>query len=89
MNGLACRGRCEAEVQALVELQRRSKTSYDKAAAAATRTAIWMSLMGLVFVIGGLLTLKTVGVGSLIFGALFLLGAAFQFITARRYRRVD
>ncbi len=81
-NGLACRGRCEAEVKALVELQQRSKTGCGKA-------AIWLGLMDLVFVVGGLLTLKTVGVGLLIFGAFFILGAALQSITVRRYRRVD
>lgn len=88
-NGLACRGRCEAEVQSLLEVQRRSKTGYQKAAGAASRTALWMALMGMMFLAGGLLTFKSGGPPMLIFGAFFLLGAVFQFISARRFRRVD
>jgi hypothetical protein len=88
-NGTACRGRCEAEVQALVELQQRSKTGYQKAASAAGRTALWLSLTCLAFVAAGLVAWNSGGGMLLFFGAVFLLGAVFSYITARRFRRVD
>lgn len=88
-NGLACKGRCEAEVQSLLEVQQRAKTGYQKAAGAAGRMALWMALMGVMFLAVGLLTLKSAGPVMLVFGLFFLLGAAFQYVSARRFRRVD
>jgi len=88
-NGMACQGHCETEVKALVELQQRNKTAYQKVVGAANRSALWLGLMGVAFVAAGLVMWKSGGVVALFFGLFFLLGAAFQLVTARRYRRVD
>ena len=86
---LACKGRCETEVTAMNELAHRAKSTFEKAADAYTKTAVFMALSGLLFTGLGAFTFKKGGFIALGLGLLFLLGAAIYFHSARRYRSRD
>lgn len=86
-NGVACKGRCEAEVAALSDLQQRNKTAYLKAANAYNKQAILMAGFGSLAALVGLLAGPSeAGLAALIVGGLFFLGAWLYYTTARRYK---
>ena len=89
MLSLACKGRCETEVTVMNDLTHRAKSSFEKAAGAYTKTAVFMALSGLLFTGLGAFTFKNDGFIALGLGLLFLLGSAFYFHSARRYRSRD
>ncbi len=88
-NGVACKGRCEAEVAALSDLQQRNKTAFEKAAGHFMRAGIMTGLIGLFLSASGVVWWNQGGWFSFLFGAVFLLGAFFMFGTSRRYRSVN
>ncbi|HKY62556.1 MAG TPA: hypothetical protein VJR29_03980 [bacterium] len=47
--GLACKNRCEAEVEALWQIVQRGKSAYQKTAGAYFRVALFSALMGILF----------------------------------------
>ncbi len=87
-NGLACRGRCEAEVEALDRIVQRSKTAYAKAGALYQRGAFVLAALGFAMVGYGLL-----GAGDPVFflllGGLMFAGAVSQYLSGRRYAADD
>jgi len=85
-NGLACRGRCEQQVESINDIIERNKTGYQKAAGAYAGNAILYVLLGLILVIVGALT-PPAGWFLLAFGVIFLLGAALQYGTSRKFLR--
>lgn len=89
-NGLACGGRCEAEVGAVNELIQRNKASHQKTSGAYAQYALWLTLAGMVFIGYGLLESRRGG--TLLFallGLIFLLGAFFSYSSSKKFRRAD
>src|ERR1044072_4794704 len=72
-NGIACKGRCENEVNAINQIINRNKTSYKKTSAAYTRNALTYLLMGIVFGVWGAAEMgarRMLGMGRLALGAI-------------------
>jgi len=90
MEGVACRGRCEEKVRALIALQDRALRSFGIAAGAYTRSAVFIALMGILFFgYGYRFTDANPGLKFFleVFGALFILGAAFYAYAAAKYKK--
>ncbi len=83
-NGLACRGRCEAEVEALDQIVQRSKTAYAKAAGLYQRGAYVLAAFGFFFLAYGVLS-PGANTFFLVMGAVMFAGAVFQYRSAQRY----
>jgi hypothetical protein len=87
--GIACRNRCEADVAALNKLVARGRTAYQRTSSTLLRTAIFLLLLGEVFLILGINS----SIGSrpnyflIIMGALFFVWGVLSFISARRIRK--
>jgi len=90
-NGMACIGRCEAEVAAVNEAIQRGKKSFEKAANTYFKMALWVALLGGCITAGGVITSAKGGKGggSILIGLIFLLGAAFYYSSGREYRSRD
>ena len=90
-NGMACVGKCEAEVVAVNEMIQRGKKAYDRAASTYSKIALWIALLGLCILTGGVITSSKGGEGggSILFGLIFLLGALVYYTSARKYRSRD
>jgi hypothetical protein len=82
--GVACRGKCEADVAALNLVIQRSKSAYQKTGAAYRRNAIALLICGLLFAGFGLLPV----IVSQSYGAFFMvpLGAVFLLWSFFSYR---
>lgn len=92
LNGVACKNRCEAEVEAINYLIDRNKTSYQKVSSAYSRNALIFLLMGILFFAFGVIDIAqnpTFGWLSLLCGIIFLIGALFYFSTGRKYIQKD
>jgi len=92
--GIACRGKCEADVAALNLMLERSKTVCQKTGVAYRRNALAVLIMGVVFIgIGLLPVLVGGGCGlSLIvvpFGCVFLLMAFFNYRSGKQISNVE
>ncbi len=90
--GTACKQRCEENVAALNVIVERSKSAYAKAGRVHKRHAIWLLILGLVFIgFGGLPILLSRNYGAsfmVVFGIVFLLGALFSFTSGRQIASV-
>jgi hypothetical protein len=86
-NGLACRARCEAEVQALNEVIQRNKTAYKKTQSAYARTAIFYAVVGGLCLFGGLVDWRGFGWVLTPAGLVFLLAAWLHYSTGRNFER--
>ncbi len=89
---LACKGRCEAAVASLNELNDRAKTAYHKAAGSYTKIATVIGLTGLLFTVVGIMMRKADFITLLVFtplGLVFLLCSVFFFHSAKQYRSRD
>jgi hypothetical protein len=82
--GVACRGKCEADVAALNLVIQRNKTAYQKAGAAYRRNAVATLIVGLLFLGFGMLPVLV----SQDYGAIFLapLGCVFLLWSYFSYR---
>jgi len=83
-NGLACRGRCEAEVEALDQIVQRSKTAYAKAAGLYQRGAYVLAVFGFACVGYGVLS-PGPNTFFLVIGAVMFAAAVFQYRSGQRY----
>lgn len=85
----ACKNRCEADVTTLNDLVQRGSTAYQKTSSNMSRAAFFILLLGMVFLVIGLLT----SVGSrpnyfcIVMGILFIAWGISQFVSARRFRQ--
>jgi len=89
-NGIACRNRCEVEVQALDRMIQRGKTAYSTTGRLHSRSAVVLALMGGIMLLWGLASASAGGgwfLGSM--GAVILLGAGLQYFNGRRFARQD
>ncbi len=92
LNGIACKNRCEDEVNAVNHLINRSKTSYQKASSAYSRNALIFLLLGILFLAFGgkdISANSTFGWFSLLAGIIFLIGALFYFSIGKKYGQKD
>lgn len=91
-NGIACKGKCEEEVNYLNTILSRSKNknAYQKVSESYKRNSLIYLLLGLVFIAFGILEMKK---GMALFmlpaGAVFLLGAFFNYSTGKKYLKKD
>ena len=92
VNGIACKNRCEAEVEAVNQIIERSKTSYQKTSSAFSRNAIVYLMFAVVF--GFWALIRSGGSPGLVWTMLaiaivFLIASLFSYSTSRRYLKVD
>ena len=87
-NGIACTTTCVDEVKQLNSLIDRNKKSYTTASGAYMRNAYIFGGMGLVFIIFGLQFERLIGFLS-IMGILFIVGAGFSIINAKKYKKEE
>lgn len=87
-NGVACKNRCEIEVEAVNQLINRNKTAYQKTSSAYSRNALIFLLLGILF-LGYSGINQTVNSSFdwflLLGGIIFLIGAVFYFSLGRKY----
>lgn len=91
--GSACRGRCEADVEAVNLVIQRSKTAYQKTGGAYRRNAYWMLAMGIIFTVLGIAPI-IMGRGYAtafvaVMGVLFLYAAVSNFKNSREISSSD
>ncbi|MBW4651722.1 MAG: DUF2180 family protein [Kaiparowitsia implicata GSE-PSE-MK54-09C] len=87
-NGIACRNRCESEVQALDELMQRGKSAYQKTAGVYMQYAVWLTLSGILFLGFGLLQWQTALALFLVpMGVITLIGALFTYSGSKKFSR--
>jgi hypothetical protein len=86
---IACRRRCETEVQAIVDLIARNFTAYQKTATVYRRNAAFHAMAGLLFLGFGALTHTTISLFVLALGGLFMIMSYWSFAAARRYAKVE
>jgi hypothetical protein len=90
--GVACRGRCEADVAAVNLVIQRSKTAYQKTGAAYRRNAIATLIAGLLFLGFGILPVVVSQSYGAIFlaplGGLFLLWSLFSYRSGKQISEV-
>jgi hypothetical protein len=87
-NGVACKNRCEAEVEVLNQMIDRSKTSYQKTSSAYSRSAIIYLMSSLVFGFLGATGLRerpTFGWAMLALALVFLIASFFNYSNSRRF----
>jgi len=91
-NGVACRNRCEAEVEAVNQIIDRSKTSYQKTSSAYSRNAIIYLLFAVVFGFWALTQLDgrpAFAWTMLALAIVFLIASVFNYSNSRRFLKVD
>jgi hypothetical protein len=89
--GLACKSRCEGEVQSIWQIIQRSKSAYQKTAGAYLRNALFSAFMGLLFFIFPYFFLNAPQeLNYLFFGfaTILLLGTIFNLINAYRIKKI-
>jgi hypothetical protein len=87
-NGIACKGKCEAEVEALNLLLDRGKTEYQKARTAYSRNAIVYLLLAAVFGIWGVTEVPSrplLGGPMMLGGLVFVIAAIFNYSLSKKY----
>jgi hypothetical protein len=91
--GLACRGRCEADVAALNLVIERSKSAYQKTGSAYRRNAIATFICGVIFLGFGLLPVLVSGNYGTVFmvplGGVFLLWSFFSYRSGKQISSVE
>jgi hypothetical protein len=85
-NGLACRGRCEAEVRSLNRVIERNKTAYAKTSAAYLRIAVFYVALSAACLLGAFVNWR--GFGWVLYPAAvaFLVSGFVHFSTSRRFQ---
>ncbi len=87
-NGIACKDRCEAKVEALVDLIERNKTAYKKTSGAYSNMALFLVISGALILLFGLLSfLRGSGPSSFLtlMGVSFFVGAFLCYSSGRKF----
>lgn len=87
-NGIACKGKCEAEVEALNVLISKGKTEYQRTSSAYLRTAIVYLIASVAFGIWGVTEVTSrpfLGAPLMVAGVVFAIGAFFNFSLSKKY----
>ena len=88
VNGIACKDRCEAEVEMINNLIDRNKTTHQKTSSTHYRSALIFLLFGILFLSYGLMNISAYGSYGwflVLTGILFLIGALIYFLTGKTY----
>jgi hypothetical protein len=91
-NGVACKNRCEGEVEALNQIIERSKTSYQKTSSAYSRNAIVYLMFAVVFGFLGVTELRerpVLGWAMLALALVFLISTFFNYSNSRRFMKSE
>jgi quinol-cytochrome oxidoreductase complex cytochrome b subunit len=91
-NGVACKNRCEAEVEAVNQMIDRSKTSHQKTSSAYSRNAVVYLMFAVVFGVWGVSELTArplVGWLMALLAIIFLVAAFFSYSTSRKYMQPE
>jgi len=87
-NGIACKGRCEGEVEAINTIFQWSKTSHHKTGSVYSRSAIIWALLGVIFTVYGIYMIDTsLGYFLIPGGIILCLGAISQFYASQKFRQ--
>jgi hypothetical protein len=92
LNGVACKNRCEDEVEAVNRLINRNKTAYQKTSSAYSRNALIFLLLGILFLaFGGIHISSNSSFGWFLIlgGSIFLIGALLYFSIGKKYSQKD
>lgn len=91
--GSACKSRCEADVEDLNIIIKRSKSAYQKTGGAYRRNGIVMLVLGLVFFFIGIIPVITGRGYATIFlaimGLLFVIWSYFSFVSAKQITNIE
>jgi hypothetical protein len=86
VDGLACKGKCEEKVRALILMIAKGTKAYEKTSTVYRDLAIWTTVVGTIFVVIGFYK----GWHFItILGSAFFLGSIFNFIASRRFKKVN
>lgn len=91
-NGIACKNRCEAEVEAVNQIINRGKTSYQKTSSAYSRNAIIYVMFAAAFGIWGAIEMgdrPMVGGVMLVLGIVFIIAALLNYSTSRKFMQSE
>lgn len=90
--GTACKSRCEEEVAELNGVIERSKTAYQKTGKAYRNNAIGMLIMGIIFIVIGVLPYvlqgKVSGLFMSVLGIVFILWSFFSYKNAKQIESI-
>ena len=87
-NGIACKGRCEAEVRAIVEIIEKNKSVYQKTSSAYSINALVYALLSVPVLFFGFVIVRrspALGYFLLMFGGVCLLGAGLTYSAGRKF----
>lgn len=91
--GIACKSRCEADVEDLNTIIKRGKSAYQKTGGAYRRNGIAMLILGIVFFAIGIFPILTgQGYGTLllaVMGLLFVIWSYFSFVNAKQISDIE
>ena len=82
---MACRGRCEVDVQSLNRIIAQNKTAYEKARGAYGRTALFYGMLGVVFLLAGLSNWHGMAWVLVPASVIFVVAGYVNYATGRRY----
>jgi hypothetical protein len=88
--GLACKGRCEAEVETLMGIIAKNRTIYQRTAAVYGRYALSTALFGLLFIAFGIFQQQYLDRMAIFFdaaGLVILLTAGFAYYNRRKIKK--
>jgi hypothetical protein len=84
--GIACKNRCEADVEAINKIFQENKKAFDNYRNAYSLSAVWVGLIGIGFSISSfILTPKLMGF-LMSMGFLMIIGAIFFYFAGKRYK---
>ena len=87
-NGIACKSRCETEVEAINRMISRNKTAYQRTRAAYSRNAVIYLMLAAIFIALGGTEFRAglfFGWFWLLTGAIFLIAAVLNYSTGRKF----
>jgi Flp pilus assembly protein TadB len=91
--GSACKSRCEADVEDLNVIIKRSKSAYQKTGGAYRRNGLVLLVLGCVFFVVGILPVITGrGYGTIFvaaMGLLFIVWSYFSFVNAKQISNIE
>jgi len=86
-NGIACKGKCEGKVKELNATIEKSRKAYSRVGQAYLRNALIQLMLGLLFLIVGLLTINTrstYGILTTVCGVILLFSAILNYSLSRK-----
>lgn len=83
---IACKNKCETDVEVMNKVFKQSKKAFDNYSKAYSLSTLWLSLIGIGFIVSAfILTPKLMGF-QISMGILMLIGAVFYYFLGKRYK---